>query len=357
MILTAVPDGDAGTAETIEQYIRPLVAEGVRSPIVRGLALQFLADYGAQPHDKIGEMRAIFDGVRDHFQFREDPAITTRLADGRVVEEGAEMVQPAEGIIGTGVGDCDCLNGVLLPSLLGSVGFATRVVTIKADSARPDEFSHIYMEAQDPDSGAWLALDVARSDPQFGKEPEYFWERKEWPMTGAPRHLNGYGLGTIGPVSPPDGSMAPFRGMGRLGRGMGRAVSMRISARRFPRRGLGQDPSEAPLMSVSSDLGDDLDSYSNPSLDAYNQGLTNSVTAFPSSSSSNNAALLQATPAILQGIAQVTKAANTPGIAYSGVGTPATTAAAPGVSMTGSSGWVVLIVIAVIGIAAFNKKG
>jgi hypothetical protein len=131
---------------------------------------------------------------------------------------------------------------------------------------------------------------------------------------------------------------------------MGRAVAMRLSVRRFPRRGLGQDPSEdsftqANGITLAQYQADQSDS---PDPVSYSQ---------PASINPNTAVLLQSTPAILQGIAQVTKAANTPGIAYSGVGVPTTATTGPGVSLTGSSGWVVLIVSAVIGIAAFNKKG
>lgn len=289
MILTEVPDGDAGTAVTID-YARQLVSDGVQSPIVRGLALRYLKSYRVLTGDKLGEMRAIFEGVLKDFQFRDDPAITTRSLNGEIVaQEGAEMLQPAEGIIASGVGDCDCLNGVLLPSLLGSIGFATRTVTIKSDPSRPDEFSHIYLEAQDPASGEWIALDVARSGPRFGRQPEYFWERREWPMTSAPRFLNGY------------------RG------GMGKVLRFRPSVTRFPKRGMGD----------ATDIAMGLE---------------------------------QSTPAILQGIAQVTKAANTPGIAYTGVGFPAAGTTGPGISLSGSSGLILLGVLALIGVAVYSSS-
>src|SRR5271169_4220786 len=108
MILTAVPDGDAGTAETIDQFMRPLIAEGILSPVVRELALRYLSLYHVPPRDKVGEMRAIFDGVRADFQFRDDPAMTTHGWNGQVLTEGTEMLQPAEGMIASGAGDCDC---------------------------------------------------------------------------------------------------------------------------------------------------------------------------------------------------------------------------------------------------------
>lgn len=304
VILTSVPDGEAGTAETID-YAKQLVAEGQTSPVVRALALKFLKRYHVQPHDKLAEIRAIFSGVLRDFEFRDDPA-------------GTEMLQPAEGIIATGVGDCDDLNAILLCSLLGSIGFATRVVTIKADPERPDEFSHIYMEAQEPESGEWIALDVARENPQFGREPEYFLERKEWPMTSAPRYLTGYGLGVINPMQ---------RGLGAL---------MRKPKAQFPRRGLGQDTT-----------------------DTWGSGFDEGYTAAANvqQSPSNAQIFAAATPAILQGIAQVTKAANTPGQPYSGIVSPSQSSlTAPGVSLSGSSGWIIAAILVVGGIWAFKSR-
>ena len=308
VFLTMLPDGDAGTAQTIF-YARQLVAEGLANPDVRRLALYYVNLYQVPPHDKLGELQAIFAGVLRDFQYRDDPAI---VVDGGQ-PEGAELLQPLRGLLQTRAGDCDDLNLILVPALLGSLGFRMRGVTIKADSERPDEFSHVYSEAFC--DGQWIPMDVARVNPGFGKAPEYYWARQNWPLTGSPKtHLNGFAA--------------------RKGRGMGI-----LAQRRFPRRGLGQDTT------------DTTDTYDSGFDEGY-QAAAN-VQQGPTFSQS----LLAAAPSLLQGVAQVTKAANTPGIAYTGVGTSSGTTT-PGftVSAGASSGLYVLGALIVLGVLAYSAK-
>ena len=211
MLRTSVADGDRGTAQTIP-YAKQLIAEGSVNPGVRWLAVKYCA--GVQPDDELGEMQAIFNGVLRDFRFIKDPV-------------GTQLLQPAAGVLQTRAGNCATLNLVLLPSLLGSVGYPTRAVTIKSDPDRPSEFSHVYCEAQ-LGSGQWIPLDVARSNPEFGKEPETYWKRAVWPLTNggsAGAYLNGmYG----GPA---------------MRRGLGNTQVLLVRRKRasFPRRGMGQD--------------------------------------------------------------------------------------------------------------------
>lgn len=290
-----LPDGDRGTAQTVA-YARQLISEGLRDPDVRRLAVHFCRAYGAPPHDEPAELNALFQGVLDNFQFRKHTV-------------GAQLLQPVRGILETRAGDCADLNQILLPSLLGSIGYPTRAVTIKADPDRPDEFSHVYIEAQLSD-GTWVPMDVARVNPAFGKAPEYYWERAEWPLTPGSGQMSG--LATRG------------SGLGNAGGAMPFQMRMR---RAFPhRRGMGQDNGG----------------------DGFSWG-----------------GLLQQTPQILQSVAQVVKASNTPGIPYSAVGYPQipTTAAgyAPGFSVSAgaSSGPLiigVLVVAGIIGVAIALKR-
>ena len=306
MLRTSVADGDRGTAQTIP-YAKQLIREGSVDPSVRLLAVKYCS--GVAPNDEIGEMKAIFDGVLRDFRFIKDPV-------------GTQLLQPAAGVLQTRAGNCATLNLVLFPSLLGSVGYPTRAVTIKSDPDRPQEFSHVYIEAQ-LSNGEWVPLDVARSNPEFGKEPEQYWARKNWPLTdgaSAGAYLNGYG-----------GS--PMR------RGIG-ATQIILTRRRrsaFPRRGMGQDPSADQFL---ADNGITLDQYyadqgSGPSLPV----------SAPSVNAINpNVALatsLAAAPSILTGVAQVIKAQNTPGIAVSGVVGGAGTAVG---TSTGTSGGLLLLI-------------
>ncbi len=287
VLVTSVADGDKGTRQTI-QYARQLIAEGLRDPNVHELALSFCKAYEAQPYDEKAELEAVFDGVLDNFDYRK-----------HVV--GAQSLQPVSGMLRTLSGDCAELNLILLPSLLGTIGYSTRAVAIKADPGRPAEFSHVYIEALTTD-GEWIAMDAARENTEFGIEPQYYWGREEFDLTPADGgHMNGYA------------SRSP--------RGIGSNVVVIAKPKNFfPRRGLGD---------ATQDLTD----------------------------------ALAAAPSILTGVAQVVKAEDTPGVAYSGVGFPAgysasSTGVGTGLSATvGGSSSMLLLVMVVLGIAAFSGKG
>ena len=90
-VLTAVADGDRGTRQTMG-IARRLVSEGMRDPAVHELALEFCRDYGAQSYDELGELRAVFQGVLDNFQYRKHMV-------------GAQSLQPVSGILRTRSGD------------------------------------------------------------------------------------------------------------------------------------------------------------------------------------------------------------------------------------------------------------
>jgi hypothetical protein len=286
VVKTSVADGDKGTAQTIP-LAKQLISEGMINPDVRRLAAAYCLPL--QANDEPGELRAVFDGVLRDFRFIKDPV-------------GMQLLQPAGGILETLSGNCASLNLILLPSLLGSIGYPTRAVTIKADPERPQEFSHVYIEAQMSD-GQWVALDVARSNPQFGKSPERYWDRREWPLTGgasAGAYLNGYGRPNVT-------------------RGLGAPAILIVKARGFPRRGLGDD----------SDGGVDY------------------------------GAIAASIPSVLAGVAQVVKAQNTPGQAFVGanVNYPATATGAlgTGVAVTSTSSWLVVGALVVAGIWAFGR--
>ena len=295
---TTLPDGDAGTRATIG-YAKQLVAEGLRDPQVREMAVKFCRVHGAQPYDEIGELQAVFNGVLRNFDYRK-----------HVI--GAQSLQPVRGILRTRAGDCAELNLILMPALLGSIGYPTRAVTIKADPERPSEYSHVYIEAQ-VSSGQWIPLDVARSNTQFGAAPEEYWDRNEFPLTpGAGGSMNGYGMGNVvvvqrKPVFPYPSARSSRRKVTLTRRGG------------FPRFGLGDD-----------DGSFNLSSFANTAL--------------------------QATPSILTGVAQVVKAQNTPGQPYSGViGTTGSTyAPGVGVNLAGSNSMLTILGLLVAGVVVYS---
>lgn len=170
-----LPDGSKGTEKTID-YAKKLIAKGLMNPDVRRLAVWFCRAYGVPSYDERGEVQAQFQGVLDNFFYRKHLV-------------GGQLLQHVSGIIETRSGDCADLNLVLLPALLGSIGYPSKAVTIKSDADRPDEFSHVYIETQ-LSNGQWIPLDVARQDAVFGRAPEYNWGREEFALTPGASDMN-----------------------------------------------------------------------------------------------------------------------------------------------------------------------
>lgn len=167
----AVPllHGDAGTAQTIS-LARKLVERAVHDESINVFAVGIVRD--TPNHDDVSKVRAIWDWVVAHIAYVMDP----------VGPGGAkEVLRTARDTILLRAGDCDDINAVLLPTLLGSVGYCTRVVTVAVDPSNPDQFSHVYCEVDI--NGEWVALDAARPGAQFGLAPHRYFKKKIWAMT------------------------------------------------------------------------------------------------------------------------------------------------------------------------------
>lgn len=175
---TPLLGGDAGTAQTVS-LIKRLVDEAVKIPAVNHLAISIVRP--TPNYDNLSKAQAVFDWVQANVRYVQDP----------VGPYGPkETLRPMMDLMVLLAGDCDDINGVFIPSLMGTLGYETRVVTIKADRDVPNDFSHIYCEALI--DGTWVPMDCARPGSVFGEEPPYYWERKEWSLTDAPITLMGY---------------------------------------------------------------------------------------------------------------------------------------------------------------------
>lgn len=166
-----LPEGELGTARTIG-LIRRLVEHGVKHPYIRRTATDILQSVPA--YNDAAEVSAIFHWVLSNIRFTKDMV---------GVGHGIETLQPPDAILQTRAGDCDDINAILLPSLLGSVGYETQAVTVKSNPEDPENFSHIYLEVLV--NGQWIALDAARPDAAFGRAPEVYWQIQRWPLTGS----------------------------------------------------------------------------------------------------------------------------------------------------------------------------
>jgi hypothetical protein len=195
MKLTRIPhlDGDAGVQQTIRQ-MRRLILSGKKSPEVHELAARILKAARVPSFDWEGEGRAIYESVRRNLRFTLDP-------------DGHETLTDAPNIIRLGIGDCDDFT-VLICSLMQTIGCACRIVTI-ATQASQGEFCHVYPEALI--NGRWVAMDAARKDPAFGKEPANYTRKRVWELdTEGYTDMRGLGS-THNSIAPGQGPQGAFR--------------------------------------------------------------------------------------------------------------------------------------------------
>jgi hypothetical protein len=181
--------GDAGTAQTIAQ-IRRLVARGKKSIEINRLAIAIV--WQTPQFSETPKAQAIFDWVQQNTRFI--PMIVN-----------AQTLRTPEEILRVRAGDCANLNAVLIPSLLGTIGIRSRLVTIAGDPEDPDEFTHVYAEAFV--DGEWVPMDVARPGAAFGRAPETYSRKRVWDLE-SPRYQDVNGL-------------SGFLLSGRRSRGMG----------------------------------------------------------------------------------------------------------------------------------------
>jgi hypothetical protein len=163
--------GQAGTAQTID-LARKLVEQAVRDPQINRLAIDIVRH--TPQYDDLAKAEAIYNWVCANFTYIQDP----------VGPNGPkEALRPVRDLLELRAGDCDDINLVLFPALLGTIGYSTRAITIAGDPAAPREFTHVYCEV-DID-GEWIPMDAARSGASFGEAPPYYFARKAWPITNA----------------------------------------------------------------------------------------------------------------------------------------------------------------------------
>lgn len=155
--------GDRGTSETI-QVIRELVDQGCEDLFINQLAGGIVRNI--DPQDLEGRARAIYSAVQRRVKFVPD-----------IYHK--ETLRPARVIWQQGFGDCDCMI-VLLASMLLTVGFLVRLVTIAADAEDFTQFSHIYLELLL--NNDWVPVDLARPGARFGRDPGYHERRHVWSL-------------------------------------------------------------------------------------------------------------------------------------------------------------------------------
>lgn len=188
--LEKIPGGWKGTAATIKR-MHQLAAQGktdwtivkVASVIVRGCQVK---DYNCAAS-------RIFGFVKRKIEFRLDP-------------HQVELIQHPLRTLERKAGDCDD-HAILLAALAGAIGIPYAFKTIKADTNRPNDFSHVYTVFAFPGQDKLVAADTTVGRSTLGWEPPGNWPFQIWHEPNIDT-LNMAGLGNndIWYGYPPEGT-------------------------------------------------------------------------------------------------------------------------------------------------------
>lgn len=127
--LSAIPDGPAGTRETLKQMAK-ITRDFRHNPIIREKALSLTN--GLRQKNFIGEAKRIHEFVRDNIRYVKDV-------------NGVETLQwPTHTLLTYKQGDCDD-KSMLVASLLESVGHKTRFIAVGPQKGK---FSHVFVQTK-----------------------------------------------------------------------------------------------------------------------------------------------------------------------------------------------------------------
>jgi transglutaminase-like putative cysteine protease len=152
--LGRIPRGYAGTRKTVG-YIVELIKQGAKDFCVRQEAIDILIESRVRPKDYPGEIRTLFEWVKNNVRYTRDIY--------RV-----ELLHSARRMLELRAGDCDDMT-ILLSAMLKAVGHPVRLVLVGFNPERKKLFSHIYLEAFC--RGAWIALDPTMNRPMGWAPP------------------------------------------------------------------------------------------------------------------------------------------------------------------------------------------
>jgi hypothetical protein len=174
------------TSQTIDR-MRDMVTLGKREFAVRKLIKQLV--FACNPKDYYCYAQKAHEFCRDQVRYVFDPS-------------GVELIENPARILESRVADCDSIV-ILMASLCEQMGFPCRFVTIKADSKRPDSYSHVFLEVKIPNQG-WVASDPTQPNRAFGWSPGPEYPRKNWAASkDAPEEREGDDMAGLGYLSGP----------------------------------------------------------------------------------------------------------------------------------------------------------
>lgn len=144
---------DVKTNEDRIKIIADLIEEGSQDPLIRETAINIVRN--VREKYKIGEVKAIFNWVKDNIRYVGDVT-------------GRDSYHTARRVLSLRAGDCDDFT-ILLCSLLASIGYEVGVRIISNSLFK--DYHHIYCIVKV--QGRWIPLDATEKHLPFGKEPSY----------------------------------------------------------------------------------------------------------------------------------------------------------------------------------------
>jgi transglutaminase-like putative cysteine protease len=146
--LGQIPKGYAGTKKTVG-YIIGLIKEGAKDFDVRQTAIDILFQHAIRPKDYLGEIRALFEWVKNNVRYTRDI-------------HRVELLHTARRMLELRAGDCDDMT-ILLAAMLKAIGHPVRLALVGFNPQRKALFTHIYLEAFC--KGVWIPLDATMNKP------------------------------------------------------------------------------------------------------------------------------------------------------------------------------------------------
>jgi hypothetical protein len=178
--LGRIPQGYPGIVKTVEQ-IKELIRQGAKDFFVRQRAIDILIERNVPPKDYAGEIRTLFEWVKDNIRYTKDPF-------------QVEVLHSARRMLELRAGDCDDMS-ILLGSMLKAIGHPVRLAIAGFNPVNPRQFSHIYLEVNH--QGRWVALDPTMPYPAGWAPPApnrqiFHIEKESDKMAVTESELQGY---------------------------------------------------------------------------------------------------------------------------------------------------------------------
>lgn len=145
-----LPSNENEKAKYLAQIIKRIILRAQASRIIRTFTLKVLEDKKVPPKNRMGEIQAIFEFVRDNIPYRSDPTF---------LDTFVEPEQTVRDYLFGQIRGADCDDkSLLLASMLISVGYTPRLVL--SNSCKGCPYTHIFVQVLNPKSkDSWISLE------------------------------------------------------------------------------------------------------------------------------------------------------------------------------------------------------